>query len=129
MKNFFKYIFITFALLLTFWGNVPEACAAEFINTPNEIVNIEQSKTTPTFKKVVHSEKYIISASVRDYSTIISCKRNYDNFNYGNSREKLISNSTQFSLLIAYLYNKTYLKIHLAENKQQLLATIKPNAP
>ena len=129
MKNFFKYLFIAFTFIITLWLNTPEAYSAEFINDINNNTKIEKKTTQQSFKKVVHTEKYLVASTVKDTSAIFSQKNNNDNSNYGNSREKLSTTSRQFSLLISYLYNKTYLKNNIVDYNNQLLATIKPNAP
>lgn len=129
MKNIIRLCFIIYIFIASIFTNTMNISA---ITLNNSLCNTEiQAKnySVSFYKQITKSEKTIAPAARNNILSFFSSKNKDFNSSFGgfkNYSEKL---DTQFLLLLAYLYNKSYLSNTYNKNKLTLLSEINPNAP
>ena len=72
--------------------------------------------------------KYLVSSNYTNTNVIFQKKENSKKIFYG-FKNIIPPESSQFSLLLTYIYNKSYLRKNFASLKRDYLTEISPNAP
>lgn len=83
----------------------------------------------PVYKNINKSEKSIAPSTRNNTTLILSTKNDDTNSTFETFRGQLTPENRQFSLLLSYLYNKSYLENIFNFHNKQLLSEISPNAP
>ena len=102
------------------------------LNTVNEksINSIQTLDNTFTlFKNTKTNDKVIVLSSTHNSSEIFQNKNSDKKSSFGGFKNSLTPTNSQFSLLLSYIYNKSYLENQLISSRKTFLSEIYPNAP
>ena len=129
MKNIIRICFIIYLFIASIFTNAVSLSATAMNST---VYNSEiQSKnySVSFYKQITNSEKTIAPAARNNILYIFSSKNKEINTGFGGLKGYSKIADTQFYLLLAYLYNKSYLTNKYNKQKLILLSEINPNAP
>lgn len=117
---FIIYLFVASCCLNTFGSNpvsVKQSNEIQMLNSENII------KRSPD-KDI----NYIVSSNTSENTVLFQKKDDYK-FLFNGYRDIIRPDNNQFSLLISYIYNKSYLKKNIIPPEKIYLSQIVPNAP
>lgn len=125
MKSVFRiffiiYLFVVSCCLNTFGSNsisIKQSNEIQMLNSENII------KSSPD-KNI----NYIVSSNTSANTVLFQKKDDYK-FLFNGYRDIVRPDNSQFSLLISYIYNKSYLKKNIIPPEKIYLSQIIPNAP
>ena len=126
MKKIIQIFCIIFLFFMTVNLNLTE------LNTVNEksINSIQTLDNTFTlFNNTKTNDKVIVLSSTHNSSEIFQNKNSDKKSSFGGFKNSLTPTNSQFSLLLSYIYNKSYLENQLISSRKTFLSEIYPNAP
>lgn len=126
MKKIIQIFCIIFLFFMTVNLNLTE------LNTVNEksINSIQTLDNTFTlFNNTKTNDKVIVLSSTHNSSEIFQNKNFDKKSSFGGFKNSLTPTNSQFSLLLSYIYNKSYLENQLISSRKTFLSEIYPNAP
>lgn len=126
MKIIIQIFCIIFLFFMTVNLNLTE------LNTVNEksINSIQTLDNTFTlFNNTKTNDKVIVLSSTHNSSEIFQNKNSDKKSSFGGFKNSLTPTNSQFSLLLSYIYNKSYLENQLISSRKTFLSEIYPNAP
>jgi len=126
MKKIIQIFCIIFLFFMTVNLNLTE------LNTVNEksINSIQTLDNTFTvFNNTKTNDKVIVLSSTHNHSEIFQNKNSDKKSSFGGFKNSLTPTNSQFSLLLSYIYNKSYLENKLIASRKTFLSEIYPNAP
>ncbi len=99
----------------------------DLFNNLNSIQSVNHNGNT-IYNEVSEYGKFIVPASSTE-SIVLSKKQNDSSSSFGGYKDLLVPENHQFSLLLSYLYNKSYLDLSKNLNNKRFLTELSPNAP
>lgn len=126
MKKIIQIFCIIFLFFMTVNLNLTE------LNTVNEkSINSIQTldNTFKLFNNTKTNDKVIVLSSTHNSSEIFQNKNSDKKSSFGGFKNSLTPTNSQFSLLLSYIYNKSYLENQLISSRKTFLSEIYPNAP
>lgn len=128
MKKVFKIFIVAYLLFTSLFVNASEIGFVAGNNVLNNVIQAESS-SVPSYKNTSNAEKHIAPVSRTDSAVIFSSKDNDFNTTFGEFKGGLLPANHQFSLLVSYLYNKSYLENAPITSNKPFFTEICPNAP
>ena len=98
----------------------------DFSPVTNTIQATDNNNTI--YKSDTKSVKYLVSSNYTNTNVIFQKKENSKKIFYG-FKNIIPPESSQFSLLLTYIYNKSYLRKNFVSLKRRYLSELSPNAP
>lgn len=89
---------------------------------------IQATDNNTIYQSDTKSVKYLVSSNYTNTNIIFQKKENSKKIFYG-FKNIIPPESSQFSLLLTYIYNKSYLRKNFVCLKRNYLSEISPNAP
>ena len=89
---------------------------------------IQATDNNAIYQSDTKSVKYLVASNYTNTNVIFQKKENSKKIFYG-FKNIIPPESSQFSLLLTYIYNKSYLRKNSASLKRDYLSEISPNAP
>lgn len=125
MKIFIRFFLITCLFFATIYSNVANL-SIDFSPIQN---TIQASDNNNTISKAENRNvKYLVSSNFANSNAIFQKKENSKNI-FSGFKNIIPPESSQFSLLITYIYTKSYLRKNFGSLKRDYLSEISPNAP
>lgn len=126
-----KVLKIFFIIYLFFVSLNTDAIAVnlnnDLFNNLNSIQSVNHNGNT-IYGDVSEYGKFIVPASSTE-SIVLSQKQNDSSSSSGGCKDLFVPENYQFSLLLSYLYNKSYLDLSKNINNKHFLTELSPNAP
>lgn len=85
--------------------------------------------TFTVYNNTKSNEKVIAPSSASNHAEIFQNKNSDNKSSFGGFKNALTPAASQFSLLLSYIYNKSYLENNLISSRKTFLSQIYPNAP
>lgn len=127
MKNLMKLFLIVFMFFTTLSANAGE------LNINHLKININtiqtESSQIPYIEGKTTTPKYYAPANQNTVAMLFSSIKNDSNTNFTNYKNGVSPENHQFSLLVSYIYNKSYLLTETFRTKNFPLTEINRNAP
>lgn len=125
-----KYIARLFLIVYLFFVSL-SVNAAENLHCDFHSLSVIQVPVTqaPVYLEASNIEKFIVPAAKNSETIIVSAKGYNQNSVFKGFRDKLTPENPQFSLLLSYIYNKSYLHNGYNSINRIVLSEINPNAP
>ena len=101
--------------------------STDLFNNLNSIQSVNHNDNT-IYSDVSEYGKFIVPASSTE-SIVLSKKQNDPSSSSSCHRDLFVPENYQFSLLLSYLYNKSYLDLNKNINNKRFLTELSPNAP
>ncbi len=127
MKNLMKLFLIVFMFFATLGANAGELNVNHLTNHINTIQT--ESSQKPYIEGKTATPKYYAPANQNTVAVLFSSIKNDSNTNFTNYKNGVSPENNQFSLLISYIYNKSYLLTETFRTKNFPLTEINRNAP
>lgn len=89
---------------------------------------IQATDNNTIYQSDTKSVKYLVSSNYTNTNVIFQKKENSKNL-FSGLKNIIPPESSQFSLLLTYIYNKSYLRKNFVCLKRNYLSEISPNAP
>lgn len=89
---------------------------------------IQATDNNTIYQSDTKSVKYLVSSNYTHTNVIFQKKENSKNL-FSGLKNIIPPESSQFSLLLTYIYNKSYLRKNFVCLKRNYLSEISPNAP
>lgn len=89
---------------------------------------IQATENNTIYQSDTKSVKYLVSSNYTNTNVIFQKKENSKNL-FSGLKNIIPPESSQFSLLLTYIYNKSYLRKNFVCLKRDYLSEISPNAP
>lgn len=89
---------------------------------------IQATDNNTIYQSDTKSVKYLVSSNYTNTNVIFQKKENSKNL-FSGLKNIIPPESSQFSLLLTYIYNKSYLRKNFTSLKRDYLSEISPNAP
>ena len=89
---------------------------------------IQATDNNTIYQSDTKSVKYLVSSNYTNTNVIFQKKENSKNL-FSGFKNIIPPESSQFSLLLTYIYNKSYLRENFVCLKRNYLSEISPNAP
>lgn len=125
MKIIVRLFLIMCLFFATMCSNVANL-SIDFSPVTNTIQATDNNNTI--YKSDTKSVKYLVSSNYTNTNVIFQKKENSKKIFYG-FKNIIPPESSQFSLLLTYIYNKSYLRKNFVSLKRSYLSEISPNAP
>lgn len=124
MKAIVRLFLIMCLFFATVYSNVANL-SIDFSPIRN---TIQASDDNTIYQTDTRNVKYLVSSNFSNTGVIFQKKDNSKKI-FSGFKNIIPPESTQFSLLITYIYNKSYLRKNFASLKRDYLSEISPNAP
>ncbi len=128
IKKVLKIFFIIYLLFVSFNTDALAVnLSTDLFNNLNSIQSVNHNDNT-IYSDVSEYGKFIVPASSTE-SIVLSKKQNDPSSSSSGHRDLFVPENYQFSLLLSYLYNKSYLDLNKNINNKRFLTELSPNAP
>lgn len=124
MKIIVKLFLIMCLFFATMCSNVANL-SIDFSPVTN---TIQATDNNTIYQSDTKSVKYLVSSNYTNTNVIFQKKENSKNL-FSGFKNIIPPESSQFSLLLTYIYNKSYLRKNFVCIKRDYLSEISPNAP
>lgn len=124
MKIIVRLFFIMCLFFATMCSNVANL-SIDFSPVTN---TIQATENNTIYQSDTKSVKYLVSSNYTNTNVIFQKKENSKNL-FSGFKNIIPPESSQFSLLLTYIYNKSYLRKNFVCLKRNYLSEISPNAP
>lgn len=124
MKAIARLFLIMCLFFATIYSNVANL-STDFSPIRN---TIQASDENTIYQTDTRNVKYLVSSNFTNTGIIFQKKDNSKKI-FSGFKNIIPPESTQFSLLITYIYNKSYLRKNFVSLKRDYLSEISPNAP
>lgn len=128
MKYFIRLFFVIYLFFASACVNIADINHNIVAQKTNNAMFLDSAEF-PVYKNINKSEKSIAPSTRNNTTLILSTKNDDTNSTFETFRGQLTPENRQFSLLLSYLYNKSYLENIFNFHNKQLLSEISPNAP
>lgn len=123
-----KIIVRLFLIMCLFFATMCSNVANLSIDFSSVTNTIQATDNNTIYKSDTKSVKYLVSSNYTNTNVIFQKKENSKKIFYG-FKNIIPPESSQFSLLLTYIYNKSYLRKNFVSLKRSYLSEISPNAP
>lgn len=123
-----KIIVRLFLIMCLFFATMCSNVANLSIDFSPVTNTIQATDNNTIYKSDTKSVKYLVSSNYTNTNVIFQKKENSKKIFYG-FKNIIPPESSQFSLLLTYIYNKSYLRKNFVSLKRSYLSEISPNAP
>lgn len=123
-----KIIVRLFLIMCLFFATMCSNVANLSIDFSPVTNTIQATDNNTIYKSDTKSVKYLVSSNYTNTNAIFQKKENSKKIFYG-FKNIIPPESSQFSLLLTYIYNKSYLRKNFVCLKRYYLSEISPNAP
>ena len=127
MKKFIKFFIIVFMFFITLSANAGEL---DICNLSNHVNTIQaESSQTPYIEGKESTPKYFVPTNQNTVTALFAQVKKDSKSNFTNYKNGISPENNQFSLLITYIYNKSFLLTENFRTKNFPLTEINRNAP
>lgn len=123
-----KIIVRLFLIMCLFFATMCSNVANLSINFSPVTNTIQATDNNTIYQSDTKSVKYLVSSNYTNTNVIFQKKENSKNL-FSGLKNIIPPESSQFSLLLTYIYNKSYLRKNFVCLKRNYLSEISPNAP
>lgn len=123
-----KIIVRLFLIMCLFFATMCSNVANLSIDFSPVTNTIQATDNNTIYQSDTKSVKYFVSSNYTNTNVIFQKKENSKNL-FSGLKNIIPPESSQFSLLITYIYNKSYLRKNFVCLKRNYLSEISPNAP
>ena len=123
-----KIIVRLFLIMCLFFATMCSNVASLSIDFSPVTNTIQTTDNNTIYQSDTKSVKYLVSSNYTNTNVIFQKKENSKNL-FSGLKNIISPESSQFSLLLTYIYNKSYLRKNLVCLKRNYLSEISPNAP
>lgn len=123
-----KIIVRLFLIMCLFFATMCSNVANLSIDFSPVTNTIQATDNNTIYQSNTKSVKYLVSSNYTNTNVIFQKKENSKNL-FSGLKNIIPPESSQFSLLLTYIYNKSYLRKNFVCLKRNYLSEISPNAP
>lgn len=123
-----KIIVRLFLIMCLFFATMCSNVANLSIDFSPVTKTIQATDNNTIYQSDTKSVKYLVSSNYTNTNVIFQKKENSKNL-FSGLKNIIPPESSQFSLLLTYIYNKSYLRKNFVCLKRNYLSEISPNAP
>lgn len=123
-----KIIVRLFLIMCLFFATMCSNVANLSIDFSPVTNTIQATDNNTIYQSDTKSVKYLVSHNYTNTNVIFQKKENSKNL-FSGFKNIIPPESSQFSLLLTYIYNKSYLRKNFVCLKRNYLSEISPNAP
>ncbi len=123
-----KIIVRLFLIMCLFFATMCSNVANLSIDFSPVTNTIQATDNDTIYQSDSKSVKYLVSSNYTNTNVIFQKKENSKNL-FSGLKNIIPPESSQFSLLLTYIYNKSYLRKNFVCLKRDYLSEISPNAP
>lgn len=123
-----KIIVRLFLIMCLFFATMCSNVANLSIDFSPVTNTIQTTDNNTIYQSDTKSVKYLVSSNYTNTNVIFQKKENSKNL-FSGLKNIIPPESSQFSLLLTYIYNKSYLRKNFVCLKRNYLSEISPNAP
>ena len=123
-----KIIVRLFLIMCLFFATMCSNVANLSIDFSPVTNTIQATDNNTIYQSDSKSVKYLVSSNYTNTNVIFQKKENSKNL-FSGLKNIIPPESSQFSLLLTYIYNKSYLRKNFVCLKRNYLSEISPNAP
>lgn len=123
-----KIIVRLFLIMCLFFATMCSNVANLSIDFSPVTNTIQATDNNTIYQSDTKSVKYLVSSNYTNTNVIFQQKENSKNL-FSGLKNIIPPESSQFSLLLTYIYNKSYLRKNFVCLKRNYLSEISPNAP
>lgn len=123
-----KIIVRLFLIMCLFFATMCSNVANLSIDFSPVTNTIQATDNNTIYQSDTKSVKYLVSSNYTNTNVILQKKENSKNL-FSGFKNIIPPESSQFSLLLTYIYNKSYLRKNFVCLKRNYLSEISPNAP
>ena len=123
-----KIIVRLFLIMCLFFATMCSNVANLSIDFSPVTNTIQATDNNTIYQSDTKSVKYLVSSNYTNTNAIFQKKENSKNL-FSGFKNIIPPESSQFSLLLTYIYNKSYLRKNFVCLKRNYLSEISPNAP
>ena len=123
-----KIILRLFLIMCLFFATMCSNVANLSIDFSPVTNTIQATDNNTIYQSDTKSVKYLVSSNYTNTNVIFQKKENSKNL-FSGLKNIIPPESSQFSLLLTYIYNKSYLRKNFVCLKRNYLSEISPNAP
>lgn len=123
-----KIIVRLFLIMCLFFATICSNVANLSIDFSPVTNTIQATDNNTIYQSDTKSVKYLVSSNYTNTNVILQKKENSKNL-FSGFKNIIPPESSQFSLLLTYIYNKSYLRKNFVCLKRNYLSEISPNAP
>ena len=123
-----KIIVRLFLIMCLFFATMCSNVANLSIDFSPVTNTIQATDNNTIYQSDTKSVKYLVSSNYTNTNVIFQKKENSKNL-FSGLKNIIPPQSSQFSLLLTYIYNKSYLRKNFVCLKRNYLSEISPNAP
>ena len=123
-----KAIVRLFLIMCLFFATICSSVANLSVDFSPIRNTIQTSDDNTIYQTDTRNVKYLVSSNFTNTGIIFQKKNNSKKI-FSGFKNIIPPESTQFSLLITYIYNKSYLRKNFVSLKRDYLSEISPNAP
>lgn len=123
-----KIIVRLFLIMCLFFATMCSNVANLSIDFSPVTNTIQATDNNTIYQSDTKSVKYLVSPNYTNTNVIFQKKENSKNL-FSGFKNIIPPESSQFSLLLTYIYNKSYLRKNFVCLKRNYLSEISPNAP
>lgn len=123
-----KIIVRLFLIMCLFFATMCSNVANLSIDFSPLTNTIQATDNNTIYQSDTKSVKYLVSSNYTNTNVIFQKKENSKNL-FSGLKNIIPPESSQFSLLLTYIYNKSYLRKNFVCLKRNYLSEISPNAP
>lgn len=123
-----KIIVRLFLIMCLFFATMSSNVANLSIDFSPVTNTIQATDNNTIYQSDTKNVKYLVSSNYTNTNVIFQKKENSKNL-FSGLKNIIPPESSQFSLLLTYIYNKSYLRKNFVCLKRYYLSEISPNAP
>lgn len=123
-----KIIVRLFLIMCLFFATMCSNVANLSIDFSPVTNTIQATDNNTIYQSDTKSVKYLVSSNYTNTNVIFQKKENSKNL-FSGFKNIIPPESSQFSLLLTYIYNKSYIRKNFVCLKRNYLSEISPNAP
>ena len=123
-----KIIIRLFLIMCLFFATMCSNVANLSIDFSPVTNTIQATDNNTIYQSNTKSVKYLVSSNYTNTNVIFQKKENSKNL-FSGLKNIIPPESSQFSLLLTYIYNKSYLRKNFVCLKRDYISEISPNAP
>lgn len=123
-----KIIVRLFLIMCLFFATMCSNVANLSIDFSPVTNTIQATDNNTIYQSDTKSVKYLVSSNYTNTNVIFQKKENSKNL-FSGFKNIIPPESSQFSILLTYIYNKSYLRKNFVCLKRNYLSEISPNAP
>lgn len=123
-----KIIVRLFLIMCLFFATMCSNVANLSIDFSPVTNTIQATGNNTIYQSDTKSVKYLVSSNYTNTNVIFQKKENSKNL-FSGFKNIIPPESSQFSILLTYIYNKSYLRKNFVCLKRNYLSEISPNAP